>query len=770
MNDTAQTNNQIQIKQESSSSKYVLLAFVFDDLVNLALFSLSGSETKLHSWSKSQEWNGKDKDSLLQAFASSWSLLPETGKQESLPVVFLTSPFWVDSEEKLVKNKKELLGHLCREYKLKPLGFLLPDDSLVRFYQSDEGEVSSFIGVYCGAKNMEISLVHLGKVKSRVKIEKGKSNQIAKQIEEALNRIDFQGMFPPSIVLWGNEWQQEVMDAVNEYQWLGKRESLFLHLPQITFLQWQEFFSYFLDLVRDRFPLSQTSSGQLEKSHGDVPLSEKEEKRLEEANLQDGQSLKGNNDIDQPSSHFSDTPVISPVDPIDLPDGFSYEDQSSQEISYSSQSQDPTIGSQENIPIKQAFGPVNVPLAGKNFKVGKRIKNIKFPKFKIKLPPLKFKMLPILLILICSIVAIPVTASNFVKNTVTVYVTPETINETVDLTMKASVNGPDIKNGIFPLEKIEVNLEIEGTRQVTGEKMVGEKAVGTVTIFNRTNEDVQFPSGTKLISEGEASLEFFLRESVAVEAKTADLDSGVDRLGESQVEVIAGDIGPDYNLSKNSLFKIEGESENDYIARAHDDITGGSNRKVSAVSPDDILGLRTFLEEELSQKATEELEKKIGPGMKLIGNEPVVKVEDYSTNRREDEEAQELSGSVSGTAYLLAYNEARLEEAALSYIRETAGDDLSLISGTVDVRFDKEIEEEDEVKGKLVIEAKLFPNIDLEEISGKLVKSNKNQVNKIIREYPRIYRFEVKAAPSVFSFWPWLSGKEKNISVELQES
>ena len=93
MNDTAQTNNQIQIKQESSSSKYVLLAFVFDDLVNLALFSLSGSETKLHSWSKSQEWNGKDKDSLLQAFASSWSLLPETGKQESLPVVFLTSPF-----------------------------------------------------------------------------------------------------------------------------------------------------------------------------------------------------------------------------------------------------------------------------------------------------------------------------------------------------------------------------------------------------------------------------------------------------------------------------------------------------------------------------------------------------------------------------------------------------------------------------------------------------------------------------------------------------
>lgn len=766
MNDTAQVDNQIQIKQESSSSKYVLLAFVFDDLINLAFFSLLDSEIKLHSWSKSQEWDGKDKDSLLQAFASSWSLLPEIGKQESLPVVFLISPFWVDSEEKLVKNKKELLGHLCREYKLKPLGFLLPDDSLVRFYQSDEGEVSSFIGVYCGARNMEISLVHLGKVKSRIKIEKGKSNQIAKQIEEALNRIDFQGMFPPNIVLWGNEWQQEVMEAINEYQWLGKRESLFLHLPQITFLQWREFFSYFLDLVRERFPASQTLSEQFEKDNSDLLSSAKEES-AKEANLQDNQPF----DVDQPSSHFSDRPVISPADPIDLPDGFSYEDQSPQEISYSSQSQEPTISSQANISAKQAFDPVNVSLsAGKNFNVGKGIKNIKFPKFKIKLPPLKFKILPILFVLIFCIVAIPVTASNFAKNTITVYVTPETISETVDLAMKTSANAPDIKSGVFPLEKIEVNLEVEGTRQVTGEKMVGEKAVGTVTIFNRTNEDVQFPSGTKLISEGEKSLEFFLRESVTVEAKTVDLDSAVDRLGESQVEVIAGDIGPDYNLPKNSLFVIEGKSENDYIARAHDDITGGSNRKVSAVSPDDISGLRSLLEEELSQKATEELEKKVGSGMKLINNDPVVKVENYSTNRKEGEEAQQLNGTISGIAYLLVYNETRLEEAALSYIREIAGDDLSLISNTVDVRFDKEIEEEDEVKGKLIVEAKLFPNIDLKEISRKLVKSNKNQVNKIIREYPRIYRFEVKTSPSIFNFWPWLSGKEKNISVELQES
>ena len=771
MNDTAQNNNQIQIRSESSSSKYVLLAFVFDDLVNLGLFSLSGSEVKLHSWSKAQEWNGKDKDSLLQAFASSWSLLPELGKQESLSVVFLISPFWVDSEEKLVKNKKELLGHLCREYKLKPLGFLLPDDSLVRFYQSDEGGASSFIGIYCGAKNMEISLVHLGKVKSRIKIEKGKGDQIARQIEEALNRIDFQGMFPPNIVLWSDEWSQETMESINDFQWLGKRDSLFLHLPQITFLKWQEFFSYFKDLVQDRFPLTQTSARPPEESHKDFLSSQEvETKEQEEPKLPDSSPLKDSDDIEQPASDATSKPSISSTEPIDLPEGFSYDDQSLQDDLDIDYGPGPAIHSQENFPQSSSFDSANIPLANKELELGKKTKKTGFPKIKIKLPSLKLKIFPILLILICGIVAIPVAASNFVKNTVTVYVTPETVSETIELVMKTSIDGPNIKNGVFPLEKIEANLETDGTRQVTGEKTIGEKAVGTVTVFNRTNEDVQFPSGTKLVSEGDAKLEFFLRESITVGAKTADLDSGVDRLGEAQVEVIAGDIGPDYNLSKNSLFEVEGESENDYIARAHDDITGGSNRKVSAVSKDDIANLRSLLEEELKQKASEELDKKVGPGMKLIDDEPVIVVNDFSTNRREDEEAQQLTGTISGSAYVLAYNEVRLEEAALSYIRETAGDDLSLISDTVDVSFDKESEEEDEVKGKLVVEAKLFPTINLEEISNKLVKSNKNQVNKIIREYPRIYRFEVKTSPSLFSFWPWLSGKENNILVDLKES
>ncbi len=764
MNDTAQNNNQIQIKKEPTPSKYVLLAFVFDDLVNLGLFSLAGSEVKLHSWSKAQEWNGKDKDSLLHAFASSWSLLPELGKQESLPVVFLISPFWVDSEEKLVKNKKELLGHICREYRLKPLGFLLPDDSLVRFYQSDEGGASSFIGIYCGTKNMEISLVHLGKVKSRIKIEKGKGDQIAKQIEEALNRIDFQGMFPPNIVLWSDEWSQKTMDYINEFQWLGKKDSLFLHLPQITFLQWQEFFSYFKDLVQDRFPLVQNSDQALKESSKDLLLSqEAESKEQEDLDLQD----RPDSNIEQSASNVIDRAAISSTEPIDLPEGFSYEDQSLQDNLDIGQDSGPDINSQENIPLNPSFDSVNIPLVNKDIEFSKKIK---FPKIKIKFPSYKLKIFPILLVLICGIVAIPVAASNLVKNIVTVYVTPETVSETIDLVMKTSIDGPNIKNGIFPLEKIEANTETNGTRQVTGEKTIGEKAVGTVTVFNRTNEDVQFPSGTKLISEEEAKLEFFLRESITVGAKTADLDSGVDRLGEAQVEVIAGDIGPDYNLSKNSLFEVEGESENDYIARAHDDITGGSNRKVSAVSPDDIANLRSLLEEELKQKASEELDKKIGPGMKLVDNDPVIVVKDFSTNRREDEEAQELTGTISGSAYVLAYNEVRLEEAALSYIREIAGDDLSLISDTVNISFDKKSEEEDEVQGELVVEAKLFPTINLEEISNKLVKSNKNQVNKIIREYPRIYRFEVKTSPSLFNFWPWLSGKENNILVDLKES
>ena len=89
------------------------------------------------------------------------------------------------------------------------------------------------------------------------------------------------------------------------------------------------------------------------------------------------------------------------------------------------------------------------------------------------------------------------------KATVTIYVSPKSLDEKLSLTVDASKSSIDTKKSVIPGQELSVEESGEKTNSTTGTKLVGEKAKGTVEIRNGTASPIKLSSGT-VISSGDA--------------------------------------------------------------------------------------------------------------------------------------------------------------------------------------------------------------------------------------------------------------------------
>ncbi len=723
-----------------------LMILIDGGFVGLALFVIGSKEVKLHSWSLPQEWDGNE-TSLITALEKSWLSMPELEGLQGLPTVFLISPFWVDGDDSIVVAKKHLLGTVCRRFNLESLGFLLADESLMYQFEKEEDGLPNFISVFVGFSELTISLIHLGKVKSRLRWEKKSSEQLPSQIEEVLGKIDFQGVLPPNLIFWGgkDQWPEELMEKVNRYQWVGKKNSLFLHLPQISFLTWRKFFSYFCLIIAERF-VHQPDGFVQKTAQALNPVPEAVGQREKVAT---GKPEVKNKEAGRPTAELSG---IKESGQPPLPEGFSYQDIFLTDLPDKS-TESFAVTDAKDRAKKRSFN-----LAG----LGKILPSLRrrFAKFSFK-----SRSWPLLTVLLLGLVGLVfVFEFYFAKVKVSIFITPQLVKETKQVTIATGRDGFDVDNGLFPGVKIETEQESSGQVEVSGEKMVGEKAVGTVNVFNRTTEKKDFPSGT--IIKDSSGLEFSLRDSVSVASKTADLESGVDRLGEAEVGVMAGDIGSDYNLSQGVIFTVKGFSQDDFVVKAKDDFSGGTNRKIKAVSADDLARLKQLLINQASAEGKDSLEKQRPSRLKIISRDLVVKVVDFSPQRREGEEAETLKGSIKMKLSALAIDEESFKNFASLIVNKGAQDNLKLNSDTIKYNLKPTSESTEKIEGEVALEGKLYPTVDKFALTKALAGTKRANANQVLRQYPRVYRFEID---SLLRFWPWFPKNPGKIILKIKE-
>lgn len=195
------------------------------------------------------------------------------------------------------------------------------------------------------------------------------------------------------------------------------------------------------------------------------------------------------------------------------------------------------------------------------------------------------------------------------KATITINTDTSSQTVTMDFIAKTDATELDAKIGVIPAKKSEVSKEDKVTVATTGEKNVGEKATGIVTLTNckTGTSGVTIPAGTGFSS---GNLTFVTTEAIELGpaviigvCRSADFpDFGAVK----DVAVAAANSGEEYNIAAKSL-----TSSVSGVSAYGSAMVGGTNKVVKVVSETDLTKAREQLKGTATADATTELKAKL---------------------------------------------------------------------------------------------------------------------------------------------------------------
>jgi hypothetical protein len=196
------------------------------------------------------------------------------------------------------------------------------------------------------------------------------------------------------------------------------------------------------------------------------------------------------------------------------------------------------------------------------------------------------------------------------KATITVKTDVSTNSVDTKITAKVGTAELDVANNVIPATKVQIEKIDSVTVPATGEKNVGTKATGTMTLTNCINDGEKkiIPAGT-IFSSGSNS--FLTAEAITLKAAYfndgACLSADFPILGaQGTVDVAAADAGESFNLSARAY-----NSSISGIQAYGSDMTGGTSQIIKVVSAEDVEKAAQELSGTSKNQAITELQKQL---------------------------------------------------------------------------------------------------------------------------------------------------------------
>ncbi len=251
-----------------------------------------------------------------------------------------------------------------------------------------------------------------------------------------------------------------------------------------------------------------------------------------------------------------------------------------------------------------------------------------------------------------------------------VVVNSQPLTKSLEIKVKSGAT-TNVENKVLAGETLEVLVEEKLSAPTTGEKIVGEKATGTITIFNKTDTEKKFKKGTDIIYEDDKDKEYIYeitkdvtvppREEQAPDPEDPDTITYIK--GKADVEVEASVVGEKYNLDAGETLSVEDQKTTAFDAEIKEDIEGGKEEKIKVVAQKDIDDLKAKILENAKEKAIRALESAVaGDKKKISGSESVIATKE-SLSHVLDAETEELTLEQTYSAKGLLYKPSELDAA-----------------------------------------------------------------------------------------------------------
>jgi len=555
-------------------------------------------------------------DSLLIATDSA---LQQLGKdsEKTDEVVFGFELDWVDVNG-IVDAKKPMLKQLTTELSLKPTGFVVIPEALLHALQKEDPHCSVLL-IQLAVHQLTVTLIKQGTILSSERV--GRSDDVISDVTEAIARFNEEvlaGALPGKMILAGiglsDSAIREQQQVLLTHTWA--QHHAFVHPPVIEIVPEDMVIKSVIQeggkAVVEAQGVKVQVAGSEVVSESALAVNPAGSQKLPERDTADSAAEEAE-EIEVSSSTFATEGEalhpgqLSPNSDL-LSDNLTqpFIDRPAVEATYASSMQAETA-----VDDHREFAPVASSITTANTRT-KRIKNWLFEH--------KVYILAGFFPGIVALIVIALAALFFSREAVVmVWLKNEFISKDIAVTLDSKIAQSQPESLV--LKATTTTREVSGTDSLaaSGVKQVGEKATGTVTIFNKTDSIKKFAAGTELRS---GQLRFVLDSEVEVASASVSPSSSADSetrvFGKAEAKATAAKIGAESNIAANTDLQVGDFASSTYTAQTKTDFTGGASREVRVVSQEDRAKLLTTVKNALLAQATQDFKKETTNGVSII--------------------------------------------------------------------------------------------------------------------------------------------------------
>lgn len=659
---------------------------ITDEIVQAAVWQVINGHTEVLAIGVPVEWDGEKGDvkELVSSVDATIGSALEGITQELNKVVFGLNSSWLDQEE-ILPAKRQLLKTISHDLELKPLGFVVVTDSLLRYLKMLEGTPTTAILIQVMSDTLNVFLLRFGQTESVVSL--GRSEDIVVDLEEALSRFPDEGNLPSRIIVFDSMHDlNEVVQNLLSYDWQNKFK--FLHVPKIESLPKDILIKSIAvaggsEVAKSiGFSIEETLPTQTES------LSSQEIVSAEELGFTHSKKLPPQ--LDDDVKHLNEITVFPEKEILD--------------------SSTPSSNkSKRTLKLPHLVLP-----------------KISFPKFSPLITIIGIALFGFIFLSLIVIWFIP-------KAKVVITIEPKKLNENTSLTLSSSISIIDLEKSIIPATFVNKTVKGEDSLKTTGTTTIGHKSIGEVTLYNRTALPKTFSAGTTIVAN---TLKFTLNEDVTVASSSSTIDSELKTIstpGKSNVKVTANLIGAEGNLPEGTEFTIGNFSKETYLAKNSSTFTEGSSKTIQVVSQKDFDNLLTSLSTKLTDQAQQEIKSELGVGKGVYLFQKGSKIISQSTSAKVGEEADILTLNLELETKGLSYNISDVEQLVASTLTRAIPSEYARTSDPPTVELGDVIAESNEdVEAEAKIVVNLLPVLDIPAIQAALKSRSSSEIEAVL--------------------------------------
>jgi hypothetical protein len=345
---------------------------------------------------------------------------------------------------------------------------------------------------------------------------------------------------------------------------------------------------------------------------------------------------------------------------------------------------------------------------------------------------------------------------------VTIDIAPKSTDEQEQIVF-ATTGGSNFSKDIIAAEVVSTSLSGSASTDATGKKEVGNKAKGTLTLFNSDDSKKTLPEGTVITSGN--NLDFVLDKEISIASASGDIFSGI-KSGTAQAAVTAKEIGTEFNLPSNTKFTVGKQST--LAAKNDNAFSGGSKKTVTVVSKKDTDRLVADLPKGLEAKAREDLQKKIGTDVVLIPVFTDRKLEKPTFDKKVDEEAKSVKLTANVTFQTVSYKKDELTQYAQVKLKNKFSQDVTIPEKSIKTELKNiKVTDDEDITADASINAGILPKLDREQLIRDITGKSFAEAEVILRDVPQVKSASLKLSPNIPFLPKMLPRVSENINLVI---